>query len=173
MLGRKIPPSTYGTLTPIEVNEPFKMVGWDLMGLFPTSIQGNKYILVITKCLTYWCEVVALPDATLNMDTVANALLQGVIFPHQILSGQGSQFWSDVMKVLTQSLGIKQLFALSYRPKTNNLTKRMNKTIKEIIIAYVDPLHQWWDQVLSFTMHTYNTSVHGSTRVSPLRAFYG
>ena len=92
MLGRKIPPSTYGTLTPIEVNEPFKMVGWDLMGLFPTSIQGNKYILVITKCLTYWCEVVALPDATLNMDTVANALLQGVIFPHQILSGQGSQF---------------------------------------------------------------------------------
>ena len=171
----KNPQSTYGTLTPIEVKEPFEMVGWDLMGPFPTSIQGNKYILVITEYLTRWCEAAALPDATAN--TVANALLQRVIFPHgcphQILSDQGSQFRSEVMQVLTQSLEIKQLFTSPYHPQTNGLTERMNKTIKQTIAAYVDPLHQSWDQVLPFAVHAYNTSVQESTKVSPFRALYG
>ena len=44
--------------------EPIEMVGWDLMGPFPVSLQGNKYILVITEYLTHWCKAVALPDST-------------------------------------------------------------------------------------------------------------
>ena len=171
----KNPHSTSGSLTPITVKEPFEMVGWDLMGPFPVSLQGNRYILVITEYLTRWCEAVALPDATAN--TVARALLQRIIFPHgcpqKLLSDQGSQFRSEVLKVLAQSLGIKQLFTSPYHPQTNGLTERMNKTIKQVITAYVDPLHQSWDQVLPFAVHAYNTSVQESTRVSPFRALYG
>lgn len=69
-----------GLIFPITIQEPFELVGWDLMGSFPTSLHGNKYILVITKYLTHWCEATALPD--LIADTVANALLQKLIFNH-------------------------------------------------------------------------------------------
>ena len=129
----------------------------------------------MTEYLTRWCEAVALPDATTN--SVAQALLHKVIFPHgcrqQLLSDQGSQFRSEVLQVLSHSLGIKQVFTLPYHPQTNGLTERMNKTIKQVISAYVDPLHQSWDQVLPFVVHTYDTSVQTSTRINPFRALYG
>ena len=145
------------------------------MDPFPTSINGNKYILVITEYLTRWCEAIALSDATAN--SVAQALLQRVIFPHgcprQHLLDQGSQFRSEVIRVLSQCLGITQVFTSSYHPQSNGLTERLNRTIKQVISAYVDPLHQSWYQVLPFAVHAYNTSVQESTRISPFRALYG
>ena len=75
--------------------------------------------------------------------------------------------------MLSHSLGIKQVFTSPYHPQTNGLTERMNKTIKQVISAYVDPLHQSWDQVLPFAVHAYNTSVQTSTKISPFRALYG
>ena len=139
------------------------------MDPFPTSINGNKYILVITEYLTRWCEAIALSDATAN--SVAQALLQRVIFPHgcphQLLSDQGSQFRSEVIRVLSQCLGITQVFTSPYHPQSNGLTERLNRTIKQVISAYVDPLYQSWDQVLPFAVHAYDTSVQESTRISP------
>ena len=61
-------------------SQPFELLRWDLMGPFPTSINGNKYILVMIEYLTHWCEGVTLPDATTN--SMAQALLHKVIFPH-------------------------------------------------------------------------------------------
>ena len=117
---------------------------------------------MITEYPTHWCEVIALPDSTTS--TVVRALLQRIIFPHgcpqQLLLDQVSQFRSEVLKVLPQSLGIKQLFTSPYHPQTNGLIERMNKSIKQVITAYVDPLHQAWDEVLPFAVHAYNTSVH-------------
>ena len=58
-------------------------------------------------------------------------------------------------------------------PQSNVLTERLNRTIKQVISTYVDPLHQSWDQVLTFAVHAYNTSVQESNRISPFRALYG
>ena len=64
----------------IDTKEPFEMFYWNLMGLFPVSIHGNKYILVITAYLMHWSEAITLLDSTTS--TVASALLQHVIFSH-------------------------------------------------------------------------------------------
>ena len=145
------------------------------MGPFPPSTKGNKYILVITEYLTRWREAEPLPDMAAS--TIATTLLQRVIFPHgcptKILSDQGPQFRSEVMTVLSKSLGIQQLFTTPYHPQTNGLTERMNRTIKQIIASYVDPLHTNWDEILPYAVHAYNASVQASTRVSPFRAMYG
>ena len=39
--------------------------------------------------------------------------------------------------------------------------------------AFIDPLHENWDNMLPFAVHAYNTSVQASTRVSPFRALFG
>ena len=111
-------PPKVGKLSPITVTQPFELVGWDLVGPFPISKQGNKYILVITEYLTRWCETEPLPDTTAS--TVANVVLRKVIFPHgcplQLLSDQGPQFRSEVMQILSKALGINQLFTTPYHP---------------------------------------------------------
>ncbi|KAI5063578.1 hypothetical protein GOP47_0022125 [Adiantum capillus-veneris] len=157
----KTPSQQVGHLTPISVSEPFELVGWDLMDPFPTSMAGNRYILVMKEYLTRWCEVQAIPDCTAS--TVAAALLHNIIFrhscPQHILSDQGVQFKGEVLRVLTQSLGIKQRFSSPYHPQTNGLTERLNRTLKQSLSAYIDPLHQNWDEMLPYATHAYNTSV--------------
>ncbi len=139
----KTPPRNVGQLSPIKVTEPFELVGWDLMGPFPISKSRNKYIFVLIEYLTRWVEAVAVPDTTTK--TIAKALLDNLIFhhscPQQLLSDQGPQFRSEVLQLLAQSLGVAQLFTSPYHPQTNGLTERMNRTIKQIISAFVDLLH--------------------------------
>lgn len=77
------------------------------------------------------------------------------------------------MTVLTVCLRIKQAFSSPYHIQTNGLTERLNRTIKQVIVAYVDPLHQTWDQVLPYAIHAYNTIVQFSTKFSPFRTLYG
>ena len=171
----KSPSTRVAKLCPIEVSQPFELVGWDIMGPFPLSTSGNRYILVITEYLTRWCEAVPLPNTSASQ--VAHALLQRIIFPHgcpmTLLSDQGKQFRGEVMQALSKQLGISQAFTSPYHPQTNGLTERLNRTLKQMIAAYVDPLHQNWDTILPFVVHAYNTSVQSSTRVSPFRALYG
>ena len=145
------------------------------MGPFPETPTRNRYILVITEYLTCWCEATTVPDT--SADTIAHALLHKLILYHgcptQLLSDQGKQFAGEVMEVLTTSLGICSLLTSPYHPQTNGLTERMNKTLKQMISAYVDPLHSNWDRILPFVVHAHNTSVQASTRISPFRALYG
>ena len=87
----KTPSRKVGHLQPITVNSPFELVGWDLMGPFPETPTGNRYILVITEYLTRWCEATTVLDT--SADTIAHALLHKLILYHgcptQLLSDQG------------------------------------------------------------------------------------
>ncbi|KAH7415490.1 hypothetical protein KP509_14G047800 [Ceratopteris richardii] len=80
-------------------------------------------------------------------------------------------FTSEVMQVLAKCLAIILLFLSPYHPQTNGLTERMNKTIKQILNSFMDPLQQNWDQVLPFAVYAFYTSVQVSTRVSPFQSF--
>mgnify|MGYP007076077914 CR=1 FL=1 len=40
-------------------------------------------------------------------------------------------------------------------------------------MAFIDPLHQTWDQILSFIVHAYNTSVQVFARISRLKELLG
>ena len=70
----KPPPQQSGLLTSISVSEPFELIGWDLIGPFPTTPDGTIYIIEIMEYLTWWCEAVAIPDGFAN--TIANVLLK-------------------------------------------------------------------------------------------------
>ena len=171
----KPPPQQSGLLASISVSEPFELVGWDLTGPFPTTPNGNNYIIVIMEYMTRWCEAFAIPDGSAN--TVANVLLKQVILRHgcpkQLLSDQGKQFKGEVLRIIAAQLGIQQLFTSPYHPQCNGLTERMNRTLKHMLRAFIDPLHENWDNMLPFAVHAYNTSVQASTRVSPFRALFG
>ena len=83
----------------VRADKPLQRNYIDLLGPFPHSVTGNRYILVITEYLTRWCEAAAIPDITAS--TIASTLLQKLIFSHgclrQLLSDQGAQFKAEVM----------------------------------------------------------------------------
>ena len=82
----------------------------DLIGpIAPASEKSNLYSLTMIYYATRYPEAVALKD--ISAETVAEALVNmfsRVGVPREILSDQGGQFLSDVMKEVSRVLSLQQ-----------------------------------------------------------------
>ena len=64
-------------LIPISVSEPFEIVGVDVVGPFPESTKGNKYLIVFTDHFTKWPEAFATPNQ--ESLTIAKLLVEEIL----------------------------------------------------------------------------------------------
>ena len=93
------------------MEEPFQRVAVDLVGpILPTTECGHRYILELVNYPTRYPE--AVPIETIEAEAVAEKLL-GIYsrlgFPKEILTDQGSQFVSAIMKEVSRLLSIHRL----------------------------------------------------------------
>ena len=166
---------SHGELLPIPVGEPFDMIGVDVVGPFPKSLKGNKYLVVFTDYLTKWPEAFAVP----NQDslTIARLLVNEIICRHgapkKLLSDRGKAFLSDLIQDIVKISGTKKLNTTAYHPQTDGLTERFNKTIVQIISMYVSKDQRDWDEFIPFALFAYRTSVQHTTKETPFYLMYG
>lgn len=165
-----------GFLQPIQIPQvPFQQVGMDLLGPFPTSTAGNRWIAVATDYLTKYAETKALPKATAL--EVAQFFLTRIVLRHGapkvVITDRGTAFTAKLLhEVLTLS-GTSQRKASAYHPQTNGLTERLNKTIADMLSMYADVEHRTWDAVLPYITFAYNTAQQETTRMTPFTLLYG
>ncbi|XP_037526429.1 uncharacterized protein LOC119403574 [Rhipicephalus sanguineus] len=118
--------------TPVALpSSPFEQVGIDLIGPFPRSSKGNRWIIVCADYLTRFCETAALPSATAG--EVSQFMLHYIILrhgpPRVILSDRGRQFTADVVEELLRLCASNLRHSTPYHPQTNGLTERTNRTL--------------------------------------------
>ncbi|CAM5092907.1 unnamed protein product [Natator depressus] len=105
------------------IEEPFQKVAMDIVGpLSKTTRSGKKYILVVVDFATRYPE--AVPLASIEADTVADALLtifSRVGFPREVLTDQGSNFMSALLRCLWEKCGVRHDWASAYHPQSNGL----------------------------------------------------
>ena len=81
-------------LNPIEVKEPFHMIGIDVVGPLPETTNGNKYIVVAMDYFTKWPEARALKEA--NAREISRFIYEDIICRHgcsqKILTDRGTHF---------------------------------------------------------------------------------
>jgi len=75
-LRRENPRRRKAPLQCYNVGNPFQRVCVDIMGPFPTSKNGNKYLVTLLDQFTKWPEVVTVKD--IRSETVASALLYNI-----------------------------------------------------------------------------------------------
>uniref|UniRef100_L7LYP4 RNA-directed DNA polymerase n=1 Tax=Rhipicephalus pulchellus TaxID=72859 RepID=L7LYP4_RHIPC len=165
-----------GYLQPINIpSEPFFRVGLDLLGPFPTSASGNKWVAVATDYATRYAVTRAMPTSCAT--DVADFLLRDLILvhgaPRQLLTDRGRTFLSKVVDDILRSCSTQHKLTTSYHPQTNGLTERLNRTLTDMLSKYVSADHRDWDLALPYVTFAYNSSRHDTAGYSPFDLLFG
>ncbi|GFY16271.1 transposon Tf2-8 polyprotein [Trichonephila clavipes] len=154
---------------------PFHRIGIDLLGRFPKSAHGNKWIIVCTDYSTRYAITKALPTA--EVDEIAKFLLEEIVLrhgaPRVIITDRGAVFRSRLVSSLVDLCNIDHRFTTAYHPQTNGLTERFNKTLADMLSMYVDVEMKNWDEILPFVTFAYNTAKQETTGFTPFYLLHG
>lgn len=165
-----------GRLMPIPpATAPFHRIGIDLLGRFPMSSQGNRWIVVCTDYFTRYAVTRALPTA--EAPVVAHFILEDIILkygaPRYIITDRGQVFQSNLVSSLIKLCNVNHQMTTAYHPQTNGLTERLNKTLTDMLSLYVDVEQKNWDDALPFVTFGYNTSKQDTTGYTPFFMLHG
>ena len=156
------------------IGTPFDRLGMDIVGPVERSKSGYCFMLVITDYATRYPEV--FPLKSIIAKSVAFCLVQffsRVGFPREILTDQGTNFMSKLLKEVYQLLGIRSLRTTPYHPQTDGLTERFNQTLKQMLRKFVDDTGSDWDQWLPYLLFAYREVTQASSGFSPFELLYG
>jgi hypothetical protein len=162
-------------LKPLEVSRPWQLAGFDFMGPFKTSRHGNKYIILGIDHLTKFAEGAATPtfDAVTTATFIFNNIVCRYGMLEMLLTDQGVNFESNLLKHLCILMGTDKLHTSTYHPAGNGITERLNKTVKPNLAKFVNDEHDDWDLFLQMAISAYNNSYHASIKMSPFEAQFG
>ncbi|UYV82546.1 hypothetical protein LAZ67_21002737, partial [Cordylochernes scorpioides] len=150
-------------------------IGMDLLGRFPPTKDGNRWVIVCTDYLTKYAVTKAIPTG--GAVEVAKFMVNDVVLKHgaprELITDQGRSFQAKVVNELTKMCGMSHYFTTAYHPQTNSLTERLNKTLVDMLSMYVDVNQKNWDSVLPFITFAYNTARQETTGFSPFFLVHG
>eukprot|EP00253_Pinus_taeda_P013313 PITA_13313 len=130
--------------------EPFEKWALDFIGPINPTSNAKKYILVCTDYVTKWVEAKALVRATEH--TVVNFLFEEIFvrygIPREIMTDQGTQFTSKLVKDITDKYQIKHRRSTPYHPQANGKVESTNKTLEGIITKIVAMNRKNWEEKL-------------------------
>ena len=155
--------------------EPFARIGIDISGPYNATTDKNKYILVVSDYFTKWVE--AYPMRDMEAKTVAETLVEGYIsrmgVPMIIHSDQGRNFESRLFRQMCDLLGIKKTRTTAFRPCSNGLVERFNRTLNEMLCTTARENPLTWDKRVHLLTMAYRSTPHESTGFSPNFMVFG
>ena len=93
--------------------------------------------------------------------------------PKEILSDQGSQFLSAVMKETCRLLSLKQLVTTAYHPICNGLIEKFNGTLMNMLRHMCAEKPKDWDRYVGPLLFAYREVRQDSLSYSPFELLYG
>ena len=152
----------------IQVSEPFVFWAMDYMGPLSETCGGNKHLLVVMDHFTTWCEIFPTPDRKARMvaQTLVSSLFGSFGPPQIIHSEQGRIFEIHLMHEICQIMGTHKSRTTAYHPQCDGLVERQNRTIQDMLSAFVSQYRDDWDTWVSVIAYAYNTSTHEATGFS-------
>ncbi|XP_036148743.1 uncharacterized protein LOC118647611 [Monomorium pharaonis] len=154
--------------------EAFDKLSLDIVGPLPITRNGSRYILTMQDLLTKYSLAVPLGEATSL--TIADAFAKKFICiygtPKAILTDQGTNFLSSLIRSLTRRFGIQHFKTTAYHPQSNGSLERSHHVLMEYLRTQVEK-EENWDEYMELAMFSYNTSVHEGTQYSPFELVFG
>ena len=163
---------------PLVINRagyPLERMAVDVLGPFPATETGNKYVLVVGDYFTKWTEAYAVPNQ--EAKTLARKIVDEFVCrfgaPEILHSDQGRNFESTLFKEMCTMLDIRKTRTTAYHPESDSMVERFNRTLAAMLSKYVAKHQKDWDMYLPQVMMAYRSSEHESTKYTPHRLMIG
>uniref|UniRef100_A0A8W8J3E4 Uncharacterized protein n=1 Tax=Magallana gigas TaxID=29159 RepID=A0A8W8J3E4_MAGGI len=130
--------------------------------------KGNRYILTLVDYATRYPEAIPLPG--IETERVAEALVDifsRLAVPVEMLTDQGSQFTSDVMKEVSRLLSFKRITTTPYHPICSGLVEKFNGTLKQMLKRICAERPRDWDKYINPLLFAYREVPQESLGFSP------
>ena len=131
--------------------------------------------MVITDHFTRYA--LAYPSKTQTAQATARILWDNFIchygFPEKIISDQGRNFESDLIKELCKIAGVKKVHTTPYHPQGNGQCERFNSILCNMLGTLSEEEKSDWKSYLGCMTHAYNCTKHASTTYSPYYLMFG
>ncbi|GBL63530.1 Transposon Ty3-I Gag-Pol polyprotein [Araneus ventricosus] len=166
---------TKGRLQRYNVGAPFERMALDILGPFPVTTKGNRYVLVLMDYFTKWPEAIPIPDQ--EASTVAEELIRSWIscygVPMILHSDQGTNFNSALFIELCKLLGILKTRTTALHPESDGMVERFNRTILNHLSLFVSRNETDWDTHLPLFLLAYRCAEHEVTGLTPAEMLFG
>jgi hypothetical protein len=151
-------------------------VTMDLITQLPPTKDGHDAIVVIVDKYSKMIHCVP-TTTTVNAPQLARLFFDEIVrhhgVPSSIISDRDPRFTSSFWQQLWKQLGTKLAMSTAYHPQTDGQTERANRTLEEMLRAYVNTKQDDWDRHLTAVEIAYNNSKQTSTGFSPFYLNYG
>lgn len=160
-----------GKLQPLPIPErPWQVVTMDLITQLPLTKNGHDAIVVFVDKLTKMAHYAATTTNVTAMQ-LSQLFFKEVVrhhgIPESIVSDRDPRFNSIFWRSLWSQLSTTLSMSTAYHPQTDGQTERQNRTLEEMLRAYVGPTQDDWDEWLVAAEIAYNNSIQASTKETP------
>ncbi|KAJ8333917.1 hypothetical protein SKAU_G00412360 [Synaphobranchus kaupii] len=157
------------------VGAPKERVGVDVLGPFPVTDSGNRYILVAMDYFTKWPEAFAIPDQ--SAATTAERLVEEMFArfgaPAELHSDQGRNFESQLLAEVCKRLGVTKTRTTPLHPQSDGLVERFNRTLATQLAILASQHQRDWDRHLPLVLWAYRSAVQESSQLTPAALMFG
>ena len=167
-----------GFMVPLQIpHRRWSSVSIDLITGLPETVNGNTCIVVFVDRLSKMVHFAAAPTNTGALEC-AKLMWHNVVklhgMPRDLVSDQDARwkgkFWTELCR-LTETT---QSMSTPYHPQTDGQTERSNRTLEEMLMHFVNPTRNDWDDAdLDGAEIACNNMWHESIRSTPSILNYG
>src|SRR5215208_5186083 len=139
--------------------------------LSKTAKKHDAIVVFVEKLSkrTYFIPTTTDVTASQVAEIFFNTIFKNHGLPKIIISDRDPKFTSHFWKALFEKLGTKLAMSTSHHPQTDGQTERMNRTMEDMLRAYVNYKQDNWDECLAAAEFAYNQATQASTGFSPFK----
>src|SRR3954454_16558554 len=169
--------SPTGLLQPLPIpSQPWEQVSMDFITQLPRTKSGFDAIVVFVDTFSKMVHLVPTRTTATAPDTVKIFFdhvfcLHGL--PTSIVSDRDAKFTSKFWQSLFHTMGTRLAMSTAFHPQTDGQTEHANRTLEDMLRAYVGYRQDDWDSLLPAAEFACNNAPNASTQMTPFRLCYG
>src|SRR3954454_10081906 len=169
--------SPTGLLQPLPIpSQPWEQVSMDFITQLPRTKSGFDAITVFVDTFSKMVHLVPSQTTATAPDTAK--IFFDIVFclhglPTSIVSDRDAKFTSKFWQSLFHTMGTRLAMSTAFHPQTDGQTEHANRTLEDMLRAYVGYRQDDWDSLLPAAKSGCNNAPNASTQMTPFRLCYG